>query len=357
VSDYLKQSDVDPVLAGEAPTRPTLVPVVEPFALTGPPPLAGWLRSGLADDNEALAPALGTALSSLLGTPFEVAAAPAERVAGAELKDAVGAPCAAFALTAGAGGPLVGFLAFELDLAYFLIERLLGGGGADSFAPPPPAHGEAHGARTLTRLEQLLLEDVAQRLIGPFARLAGRPAGVTPALGSFESDLARLAPVAANEPFLSLAYEVADAGPRAWLTFALALKAVATSAGAAAAGTDGKGAPANVRGAAHGAPAATAKRSEHPDLARALVAARVTLRARLPQFRLKARTVLALAEGQILDTGHDADAPLELLVNERPRFRGSIGRVRRRLGVRVNETWNPDAASLAPDRLREGRVL
>ena len=76
----------------------------------------------------------------------------------------------------------------------------------------------------------------------------------------------------------------------------------------------------------------------------ALRATPVTVSARLPGFQLSLRELSALAPGQLLPTGIPRDAELSVLVGGRPRFRGSAGRVGRKLAVRLLDSIAP------PDR-------
>ena len=67
----------------------------------------------------------------------------------------------------------------------------------------------------------------------------------------------------------------------------------------------------------------------------ALRATRVPIAARLPEFHMSLRELSTLAPGQVLSTGIPRDAVLSVRVGDRERFRGSAGRVGRRLAVRL----------------------
>jgi flagellar motor switch protein FliM len=60
--------------------------------------------------------------------------------------------------------------------------------------------------------------------------------------------------------------------------------------------------------------------------------------------------------GKVLHTGVAAEESVEILVNERLRFQGSLGQVRRQLGLRITDQVTRPAAE-RPVQSRQGRVL
>jgi flagellar motor switch protein FliM len=73
----------------------------------------------------------------------------------------------------------------------------------------------------------------------------------------------------------------------------------------------------------------------------ALRATPVTISARLPRFEMSLRDLANLAPGHVLTTGIPRDAELSVLVGGRARFRGSAGRVGRKLAVRLLDSIAP----------------
>jgi flagellar motor switch protein FliM len=73
----------------------------------------------------------------------------------------------------------------------------------------------------------------------------------------------------------------------------------------------------------------------------ALRATPVTVAARLPKFHMSLRELSALVPGQVLTTGIPRDAELSVMIGGRTRYRGSAGRVGRKLAVRLLDSIAP----------------
>ncbi|HTR97202.1 MAG TPA: FliM/FliN family flagellar motor switch protein, partial [Candidatus Acidoferrales bacterium] len=84
--------------------------------------------------------------------------------------------------------------------------------------------------------------------------------------------------------------------------------------------------------------------------------AHVELVARFPTLWLTTRQLGELAPGAVLHTGQATEQPLEILINERLRFLGSLGQVRRQLGLCITERVQKPAAE-RPVLSRQGRVM
>jgi flagellar motor switch protein FliM len=67
----------------------------------------------------------------------------------------------------------------------------------------------------------------------------------------------------------------------------------------------------------------------------------VTVAARLPKFHMSLRELSALVPGQVLTTGIPRDAELSVMIGGRTRYRGSAGRVGRKLAVRLLDSIAP----------------
>jgi flagellar motor switch protein FliM len=83
--------------------------------------------------------------------------------------------------------------------------------------------------------------------------------------------------------------------------------------------------------------------------------AHVGVVARFPTLWLTARQLSELVPGKVLHTGQSSDEPVEIHVNERLRFLGGLGQVRRQLGLRVTQRVQKPAAE-RPVQSRQGRV-
>ena len=64
----------------------------------------------------------------------------------------------------------------------------------------------------------------------------------------------------------------------------------------------------------------------------------LTVAARLPVVKLSARTVAGFHIGQVLNVRHSVESPIEVQVNGKVRYLGSLGQVRGNVGVRIEQS-------------------
>jgi len=84
--------------------------------------------------------------------------------------------------------------------------------------------------------------------------------------------------------------------------------------------------------------------------------ARMSLSARLAPLSLTARSIADLAVGQVIQTNQHVETPVEIHVNEQQRFVGTLGQVRRHVGVQLTEAV-PGRPTFKPVRTTSGRIL
>jgi flagellar motor switch protein FliM len=87
-----------------------------------------------------------------------------------------------------------------------------------------------------------------------------------------------------------------------------------------------------------------------------LKTAQLALQTRLPVFRLSAREVNDLQVGRVIKTGLLLDVPIEILVNSRVSYLGSLGQQRRRVCVRITQPVTTSVTERS-EHDRQGRVL
>ena len=315
---WLKQKDVD-VVFGVQPATPE----VRAFDFLAPPRLARERRQVLAGVLERLVPATASLLSSRLRRPVEVVAGEPETTTAGDFVHALRSPCACFAFAVGHSH---GVADLGLPFCFYLIERLFGGEGSDQ-SPE----------RSLTALEQAAVHGVSEKL-PRLLQDAFRLPGIGAPSGTCESDPTALPLKAKDEAMIVFRLSLGAPGLSGEWTLALPLSELEPLFAAAA--------------------TSDAPASSPPSLesARELQHAHLSVVVRLPIFRMRARQLAELSAGQTVASGLAVETPVEVLVNGRVRFRGSIGQVRGRLGLRITETV---AAPLSarPQRDREGRAL
>lgn len=315
---WLKQQEVDEIF-GVA----SAAPEVRPYDFLTPSRLPRERRVVLEAALERLAPAVASLLSSQLRKPVEVVPSPPETASAGDVVNAMSSPCVCFPFVIGHSHAVADL---GLPFSLYLVERLFGGDGQGMTVD-----------RALTVLEQTALQGLAERLPG-LIRDAFRLPSIGSEFGACESDPTALPLRAREQVMVVIRLELSAPGLESLWTLALPLAEIEPLFSAAAAADSARPMP------------------RSPENARELQQAHVTVVARLPLFRMRAGQLANLAAGETVATGHAVDTPAEVLVNGHIRFRGHLGQVRGRLGLRITETVATPLPA-RPERDREGRAL
>ena len=231
-----------------------------------------------------------------------------------EFTQSLPTPSATYIFDVGSSGGAQGAVDIGGELAFFLIDRLFGGGG-----------GQATSAnRALSPVERLALRTVAERTCQLLEEIWQDHVPLALAVSGFESSPEILQIANREDPVLvaNIEVNVGHAGSLMLLClpFGVLEKFFQGTGQRRVGGLSGD----------------DRERDEARERAeRALRATPVPVSARLPAFRLSLRELSALAPGEVLATGIPRDAELEVLVGGRPRYTGSAGRIGRRLAVRL----------------------
>jgi flagellar motor switch protein FliM len=199
------------------------------------------------------------------------------------------------------------------ELAYFLVDRLFGG-GADTVIPD----------RALTPIERLAVRTVAERIMGLVQEAWEDHLELELALSGFESvpDIIQAAPREAPVLVASITTKFRETTSviSISLPFSVLEKffVMGTSKTAAQ-------------------PPRRERAGQRIVTEHALRGTQIDVSARLPEFRLSMRDIAALKAGSMLSTGIPVDSMVNLLVGDQPRFTTAPGRVGRKLAVRVLE--------------------
>jgi flagellar motor switch protein FliM len=328
VTEHLTQPEVDALVRrGGSPPLPFTL--VLPWSFHRPARLVRERRLMFESVLSETARGWQSWLASRLQLPVEVAPDAVESVPLSEWLESFDEPASAFGFRIGGSAPGSGVVDLGAGLAFAFVDRLLGGPG-DPVGPRRP----------LTALEQALVRGPVERLLAEW-RDACRPRlAVEPAVTSFEPTPGTIS-VAASDASMLVSH-LAVRGPE--FSGLVAVGVPLASLEPTLARTS---APAPAVAAV---PPAARARLEH-----GLQQARVTLALRMPVVRLSTRSVLALAPGQVLRTGTGLEGAVELHVNGKACFVGSLGQRRNRLALRIQQAIAAGASTDAPRRLK-GRV-
>jgi flagellar motor switch protein FliM len=205
---------------------------------------------------------------------------------------------------------------FGRDLAFFLVDRLFGGGAQQSVPD-----------RALTPIERLAVRTVGERLMQLVSEIWRDHVKLDLTLAGFESipEIIKAAP--RESPVLVANIEAGFARTASIISICLPLSVLEAFFVTGTKGT-----------ATHLRP------DNHPQRALAeatLRGTQVTVSARLPDFHLTMKDIAGVKVGSTLSTGIPVDAPIRMLIGGRPRFDTAPGRVGKRLAVRVLDRIGP----------------
>lgn len=199
------------------------------------------------------------------------------------------------------------------ELAYYLVDRLFGGGADATILD-----------RALTPIERLAVRVVAERVMNLVQEIWEDHIELELSLSGFESIPEIIQAAAREAPVLVTNITASFAGQESLVSIALPLSVLEkffVTGGSGARAQQARREPPGQRMMTEGA----------------LRATRVEVAARLPDFRLTMRDISGLKAGSMLSTGIPIDSTVNLLVGKQPRFKTTAGRVGRKLAVRVLE--------------------
>ena len=224
-------------------------------------------------------------------------------------------PCATYIVDIAFSGGAQAAVDVGHEFCYFLVDRLFGGGGTAS-APQ----------RALSPVERLAVRTVAEKVGQLLEEVWADHVPMTLAVTGFESSPEILQVANREDPVLVANIEVVAGNASSPLLICLpfvVLEKFFQVSGQRRVG---------VAAASDAERDAARLRAE-----KALRATPVTVSARLPEFRMTLRDLGQLQVGQVLSTGIPRDADLQVLIGGRTRTSGAVGRVGRRLAVRLLE--------------------
>jgi flagellar motor switch protein FliM len=331
--EILTQKDIDALFKGGAATAPPTVADVVPYNFAHPPRMSKDRRAGLEQLCARYALSLQALLSTRLRAPVDITIPSLEQTPFTEFVLALESPCAVFVFKTGDRFGGHGVFDFGPETAYYLVDRLFGG------------PGESHRMdRPLTSLEQIVLRNIAERALALLREVWQEELPLAPEVVSFEANPDTLAAaVNGDDNVVVIHLEIHSDSFRGTSMIALPLTTLDPYLQVATART---------------APARSA-RSDHsgsrPYVETAIQHARLQVAVRFPRVRLTTREVAALAPGQTLHLAHTADEPVEVHINGRVRYLGTLGQIRRRVALRITEAVTAPVSE-RPGLGRQGRV-
>jgi flagellar motor switch protein FliM len=236
-------------------------------------------------------------------------------------------PCASFIADVTESGGQQAVIDFGSDFAFYLVDRLFGGGTEPSVANRP-----------LTPIERMAVRTAAERMWFLLSEAWSDYVDIKFEMTGFESIPEILRAANPEDPVLVANIEVVAAGTRSLLLICLPFAVLDKFfAGGSERRVTMLGSTTEIaatRGVTEGSVRST----------------RVDVAARLPEFRLSMQQLLDLKPGSILATGLPRTALLDVLVAGQSRFQATPGRLGSTLAVRLLDRVGP-APESAPSPL------
>lgn len=334
-SESLTQREIDAILQRTTPVplAPVLSADVVPYNFSRPPRVSKDRRASLEALYGRFALSLQALLASLLRTPVDVVVGSVEQAMFSEYVLSLGTPCASFVFDVGDRLGSQGTIDLSTDFAFHLVDRLFGGPG------DPQAM-----QRPLTLLEQAVVRNVTERSLGLLRDAWQENLAMSPTLAGFESNPEMLQITSREDNVLVTSLEVRSGPFNGFIALCLPMATIETFLQ-----EKGSTRP-QVRQTDLEAAGSRAVAEGNLQFAHAEVVAR------FPLLWLTGRQLGALVPGAVLHTGRASDQPVEIHVNERLRFMGTLGQVRQQLGLRITERVHRPTAE-RPVQSRQGRLM
>jgi flagellar motor switch protein FliM len=324
-SETLSQSEIDLLLRRGAAARPA--PVSRPdmdvqvYDFRRPSRVSKEKLRTLESMYERLVKSLEGWLISRARGQVELKLLGIEPFSFGEFVFSLPSPCSSYLFDIADSGGLQGVIDVGNEFAFFLVDRLFGGGGAVTTMD-----------RALTPIERMAVRGLAERVVTQIEEIWADHVKLDLQLAGFESFPEILQAVNREDPVLVASIEV-RAGDVSSLVLVCLPFAVLDKFFAG-----------NTRRRINSIAGSEREREMSRELTEtSLRAASVEVAARLPQFQLPLRELGTLTVGSVLATGIPRDAQLEVFVSGQHRYTAAPGRVAGKLAARITEVHHVDA--------------
>lgn len=221
-------------------------------------------------------------------------------------------PCASFLADVVESGGQQAVVDFGSDFAFYLVDRLFGGGTEPSVAN-----------RALTPIERMAVRTAAERMLHLLSEAWSDYLELKFTVSGFESIPEILRAANPEDPVLVASFEVAAGKTRSFLHICLPFAVLDKFF------TGGRERRVTVLGSS------TEIQTTRGLTESSVRNTRVRIAARLPEFRLTMRQLLELVPGSVLATGLPRTVALDVLVGDQRRFQATPGRLGSTLAVRL----------------------
>ena len=224
-------------------------------------------------------------------------------------------PCCSYVMDINGKDGLQGVIDFGSDLAFFLVDRLFGGGSAPTIM-----------SRPLTELEQDAVRTVADRVAAIVREVWQEAMPIELAISGFEATPEILQVCAREDPVLVANIEVEATNISSLVMICLpfaSLEEYFTTS--------------DTRRVSSTAKSIEELRTQRQHAERSLRTTSIPVAARLPEFRLSMHDLSQIAPGCVINTGLSANSLLNVTVAGQPRLVATAGRTGGKLAARITD--------------------
>ena len=325
-SEILSQTDIDQLLGGEGPAKRKAAPGEAKEALLydfrRPHRVSKERLRTLEAMYERLVKSMEGWIMGRVRGKVELTLQGVEQLSFSEFALSLPTPCCSYVVDIHDSGGQQGVIDFGNEFAYFLVDRLLGG-KAEPFV----------AERALTPIERTVVRTVADRTTAALREIWEDYIRLELMVTGFESIPEILRATGGDQPVLVASVGITAGGRQSLMSLCLPFSVLDTFF------ADSQ---LHRRGSVTGSQ--EERRAIRDLVGTKLRVTRLEVAARLPEFRIPMRTLMALEEGSVLATGIPSSAEVDVFVSGQARYKGTAARVGRRLAVSVN---NPVALERA----------
>ena len=329
-NDTLNQSEIDRLLGGAggsaldlAATGRRAAPVqheVQRYDFRRPHRISKERLRTIEAMYERMVKNLESFLMSRVRGQLEVRLQSVEQFSFGEFTLSLPTPCCSYIADINGKNGLQGVIDFGSDFAYFLVDRLFGGGSAPTMMQRP-----------LTALEQDAVRIIADRTASIVRDVWHEVMPIELSISGFEASPEILQVCAREDPVLVANLEVSAPNVTSLIMICLpfaSLEEYFTSA--------------DTRRVSSTAKSIEELRMQRKQTERSLRGTNVSVAARLPEFRLTMKDLTQITPGSVINTGLSASSLLNVTVAGQPRLVATAGRVGGKLAARIADGKIPE---------------
>ncbi len=329
-NDTLNQSEIDRLLGGAAGSAldlaasgrkaPPAQMEVQRYDFRRPHRISKERLRTIEAMYERMVKNLESYLMSRVRGQVEVRLQSVEQFSFGEFTLSLPTPCCSYVMDINGKNGLQGVIDFGTDFAFFLVDRLFGGGSAPTLMNRP-----------LTALEQDAVRIVADRASSIVRDVWHEVMPIELQISGFEASPEILQVCAREDPVLVANIEISATNISSLMMICLpfaSLEEYFTSA--------------DTRRVSSTARSQEELKAQRRQTDASLRATNVPVAARLPEFRLSMKDLTQLAPGSVINTGLSANTLLSITVSGQQRLVATAGRIGSKLAARITDGRIPE---------------